>query len=163
VKQLSLTIIVTLCLFLTGCLGGETSVEIKNSDYQIKSPDNNWTLLKTKSLKADHAFQNLDTGSSFYLRSSCNIYKDASLKQLTFGLVRLFENPNILTSKKGKLAKRDTQMTTLTGKMDGVTVKAKLTLLKKNSCNFDFVFISLPKFFQKDLAAYEKFLHSFNL
>ena len=162
VKPLGI-IICAFCTLLTSCLGSETSVQTKNTSYHIQVPLAPWGPLSAEPLDADFAYQNTKTGSSFYVRSACNIYQDASLDQLTISLVRLFDHPKIIDSKPGTLAKRAAKTTTLTGEMDGVPVQVKITILKKNSCNFDFVYVSIPKFFQQDVTAYEKFVNSFNL
>lgn len=150
-------------LMLSSCLGGETSVVTKNTSYRVLMPKTPWTTLSVSRLDADYAFQNTKTGSAFYVRSACNLYKDASLNQLTTGLLRLFDSPAIIHQETGTLAKREAQRTVLTGKMDGASVKSKITILKKNACTFDFVFVSIPKFYAQDVTAYEDFLKSFQL
>lgn len=161
-KLQSIILSVYVVLFLS-CSAAEPPSRTKNVIYRIQPPKAPWESLSTDRLDADYAFQNPKTGSSFYIHSICNIYQDASLDQLTTGLVRLFDNPKIIESKTETLANRAAKISTLSGEMDGAPVSAKITVLKKNSCNFDFVYIGIPKFFRQDMSEYEKFVNSFNL
>ena len=108
--------ILTLCAALFwSCSGTEPPPRTKNVTYHIRVPGTPWEPLSTERLDADYAYQNSKTGSSFYIHSMCNIYQDASLDQLTTGLVRLFDNPKIIESKAGTLANRAVKISTISG------------------------------------------------
>lgn len=155
-----------LCLGLMGCMGASSPVKIqKNKNYTLYLPGPPWHRVpdaQTK-LDADHAFIKPSSGSTMYVRSECNLYKDASLNQLSMGLRRLFQDVSVLEKKEQQLAKRAALSTIFMGKLDGVKVKVNTVVLKKNSCYFDFVFVALPKSFVRDTPAFSKFVKTFSL
>lgn len=153
-------------LLFSSCFGGGGVIrDKKNTNYKIMTPRSPWRQIPSSAsrLDADHAYVNPKTGSSFYVRSVCDIYKDASLDQLTQSLVRIFGSKETVSSKVIPFSGRHAKQTVFLGDLDGVQVKVNATILKKHSCFFDFVFISIPKTYDKDRPAFEDFLNSFSL
>lgn len=147
-------------------MGGAATLETeKNTDYIVGLPIKPWEQMSLAESKmdADFAFNNPNTGSSFYLRSECHSFKDASLERLTGGLIRLFKNTDVLDQAELMFAKRAAKKTTFIGELDGVKVKVSVLVLKKHSCYFDFVFVALPKHYSQDISVYDKFIKTFKL
>jgi hypothetical protein len=152
-------------LLANGCVGGIKREAIKNKDYRIVAPGSPWSEMNLPPGKfdADLAYIHEHTGSALYLRSECHMYEDASLSQLVGGLMSLFKNIRDLKEEVVTFSGREAKSSEFIGELDGAEVKVAILVLKKNSCYFDFIFVSVPEYFNKDKSAYDRFLHSFKL
>jgi hypothetical protein len=110
---------------------------------------------------SDEAWQNKKTGSSISFHSVCDQANDPDLDSFTSSLILGIEELKIESSKKSQFNERESLETIAIGKVDGVQVKMKLLVFKRNRCSFDLSFISLPKYYETELPVFQKFLENF--
>lgn len=99
-------------------------------------------------------FQHKREKSSITIDSWCqSAADDASLETLSRQLYLAVDGFKLSEQEKMRLADRDALRTGGFGKMDGQDVFFSTTVLKMNSCIFDFIYVGFPP----NLASYEDF------
>ncbi len=140
----------------------------KSSTYQISGPDSPWNKLSVskdpstiESMKADLAYENPETGAIISINSLCRKYSETSLEDLTNNLVRGISNKEILKRQETLVDGAKALDTLFSGDMDNVNLHIRTVVLIKDSCTYDFIYVSIPKRDSGNGQAFEKFLASF--
>lgn len=141
----------------------------KNADYAVDTLTTPWVHIpvgadpdSTDSLKADIAYENPKTGSIISINSLCRKYTNSSLEESTTNLVRGINDRQTLRQEKIKVDGADALDSTFSGNVDNVEINIRTVVLIKNHCNFDFIYVVVPKHESavKD-QSFDKFLASF--
>lgn len=142
----------------------------KSMNYHVTPPLAPWHKLlvgddpnSIDALKADLAYENPETGAIISINSLCRKYSEHNLESLTNNLVRGIENRKILDRKIYKVAEADAMDTIFDGEVDSVAIRIRTVVLIKNSCSYDFIYVSLPKKDADSKGAFETFLASFRV
>jgi hypothetical protein len=141
----------------------------KSSDYKIAPPPSPWSKLAVgkdpnsmESMKADLAFENARTGGIISLNSLCRKYDDTSLEALTNSLVRGIGRRELHEQTETKIDGAKALDSTFTGEVDQVKLKIRTVVVFKDSCTFDFIYVSIPKRDHDGDKAFDAFLASFH-
>jgi hypothetical protein len=140
----------------------------KSQQYVVTPPATPWHKLATSedpnstdAMKADIAYENPESGAIISLNSICRKYSPASLDTLTSNLVRGIPERDTLQRKEIQLAGSPALDTLFSGLVDNVRLHIRTVVLVKNSCSYDFIYVSVPKREEKNGAAFDTFLASF--
>ncbi len=88
-------------------------------------------------------------------------FVDRPLDILASELASALTDLNTISTDRFMLDKRESYRQKVFGKMDGVPVKMDIVVIKKNSCNFDFVAVMPPKNSTKITKDFEQFFNGF--
>ncbi|MGE3261726.1 MAG: hypothetical protein AB7K68_08115 [Bacteriovoracia bacterium] len=140
----------------------------KSRDYTVTPPPSPWHKLataddpsSTDAMKADVAYENPDSGAIISLNSICRKYSPSSLEILTNNLVRGISNREVMKREEISLAGAPALDTTFSGLVDNVPLNIRTVVLIKNSCTYDFIYVTVPKREEKNGPAFDTFLASF--
>lgn len=141
----------------------------KSQQYTVSPPPNPWHKLATSedpnstdAMKADVAYENPESGAIISLNSICRKYSPTSLDTLTNNLVRGIPEREQLSQRSITIAGVPAQDTLFSGLIDNVRLNIRTVVLIKNSCSYDFIYVSVPKRDEKNGPAFENFLASFH-
>lgn len=112
---------------------------------------------------ADSAWQSEVTGNTISFISECGGANDPGLKQLEGESLSALGKLKIEDSLSATFSGRESLMTVATGEVDGVPVKTKLVIFKKNGCNYTLSYGGVEKKFAAELGYFDKFVQSFNV
>jgi hypothetical protein len=111
---------------------------------------------------ADHAWWNADWGSTIYSDSNCGShYEDGPLSSMADHILYGIEGRVVEEERPLQLDGREALLRSVDGAMDGVKVRVTVVVMKKNACNFDFVFIAKPEHFSDGLSDYMSVVDGF--
>ncbi len=140
----------------------------KSKDYDVTPPSAPWHKLEVGSdpnsvdaMKADHAYENPETGAIISVNSICRKYSGNSLETLTDSLVRGIADRELVERKEREMAGTKAMESLYTGSVDKVPLRIRTVVLTKNDCTFDFVYVAIPKRDVDQGAAFDSFLLSF--
>lgn len=140
----------------------------KSSEYKVAPPPAPWNKLAVgtdpnalDSMKADLAYENPETGAIISLNSLCRKYTDASLESLTSNLVRGIGKRELLDSKVITLDGAKALDSLYSGEVEKVPLRIRTVVLAKDSCTYDFIYVSIPKRESDSGRAFDQFLASF--
>lgn len=170
-KSLFLCLAAFLTLTLSGCaLLFPDRTAPKSVNYQISPPTNPWQKIMVgddpnsiDALKADLAYENPQSGAIISMNSLCRKYTDHNLESLTNNLIRGIDERKLLDRKQTKVVDSDALDSTFEGMVDNVRLKIRTVVLIKNSCSYDFIYVSVPQKEQNSHDAFEAFLASFRV
>ena len=95
------------------------------------------------------------------INSTCQGHKDAPLKVLSNDLLIGFEHKEFSSQKDIYLDKRAALQSRLVATLDGVPVELDLTVLKKDNCVYDFIYVAPRGRFKEYQMEYEEILATF--
>lgn len=140
----------------------------KSKDYIVSTPDSPWHKLATSddpnstdAMKADMAYENPETGAIISLNSICRKYSPSSLDVLTNNLVRGIGNREVVKRSEIKLADAPALDTVFSGLVDNVHLNIRTVVMVKNSCSYDFIYVTVPERDARNAGAFDRFLASF--
>jgi len=117
--------------------------------YRIGKLPVSWKTFKIE--QCDLSFYHTRSSSAILINSTCrDDYEDVALKTLTQHVFYGFTKRTKTLQKEMIISRRAALYTEMDAKLDGVTVKAALFILKKNACIYDFVYAARPKHFTKE-------------
>jgi len=122
--------------------------------YVIAAPGGAWTPAEGGS--ADHAWYQPDLSAVIYANANCGKrYEDGVLSDLlshlTFGIAHGDPTEEKPLTIDGRAALQRTWM----GQLDGVTVAIAATVVKKDTCLYDLLYIAPPSEFDRGIEDYE--------
>lgn len=140
----------------------------KSRDYTVQTPPSPWHKLATAddpgsidAMKADLAFENPESGAIISLNSICRKYSPSSLEVLTNNLVRGISNREIQKRDEIEIAGAPALDTQFSGLVDGVPLNIRTVVMVRNSCSYDFIYVTVPEKELKNGSAFDSFLASF--
>lgn len=157
-----LTIFGALAIFvLAGCVtvnvGPGDDTKAKNVTFSQPLPP----YVENGSKDADKAWQSSVNGNTISYHSACREASDPSLVAMQSNTLRGLENLKVLDEKRYDYNGREALDTLATGTVDGVLVKIRLVVFKKNGCNFDISYVALAKHYATDEKVFDKFISGF--
>ncbi|MFN8369463.1 MAG: hypothetical protein U0T83_02430 [Bacteriovoracaceae bacterium] len=146
-------------IFVTLVSCSSAPVDPKSTNYKLNFESHDWEKISAE--KSDYAFSKSKTNSIMMINSSCLKYKDVPLVNLQDSLLTGIDDLTIIEQEKINWAGRDAISLRAKGKIDGVTVNLMVRILKRDTCNYDFILIQ-PKeeLLRKDSEDFLKMLES---
>jgi len=128
--------------------------------YALGKPGKGWSRVSPGG--ADKAWFNDDLAATIYFDSNCKARfedktLDALITHLTFGMAQ----GEPLKEQTMELDGREALMRVYGGEIDGVSVQIAATVMKKNSCIYDGLYISSPRSFDAGLSSFEQVISGF--
>ena len=151
----------TLSVILFGCVSVnlDSGVTKKAEKIELTEPTLNFVKIKNKTV--DQAWQNVKNGNTIAYLSECNSKSDPTLKTLQDENLSALTNIEIIDSKELTFNDREALLTTANGLVDGVGIRIRLLIFKKNGCNYTVSFVGRKKFFLADEMSFSKFIEGF--
>ena len=95
------------------------------------------------------------------VNSTCQGHKDAPLKILTQDLLLGFEHRQLLGRRELQIDRRAAMRSHFRAELDGVPVELDLTVLKKDGCVYDFIYVAPQGRLLERQRDYESLLRTF--
>jgi hypothetical protein len=155
------------CLGLSGCprKGLHRWIFHKyngSMQYSIGTLGREWR--KVKVTENDIAFYNTIYSAIIQINSTCRKdYEDVSLPILRDHLLYGLTDRKIVEKQQRMLDRRAALLTRIKAKLDGVAVEASVMIMKKNSCIYDFAYISRPRHFGRGIGDFYRVIHGFKV
>lgn len=153
----------TVTLFTAaGCSGRYRSgvYESRYTRYVIDEPAGSWSRIRRTGVNV--AFGH-PSGAGIYVDDSCRRYDDAPLHVLANHLFFGFTQVEVESTEDMEIDGRAAYRRVVRGRMDGVPVRVAATVMKKDDCVYDFVYVAAPGAFESGLAEYERVVRSFRV
>lgn len=110
---------------------------------------------------ADVAWLSGKTGNTISFLSECESPADASMKQIQNESLSVLSNLKVESDEEVAYNGRQALVTVASGKVDGVPVKMKLVIFKKNNCNYTLSYAGVEKNFAPELPEFSRFMQNF--
>lgn len=158
-----LHLVCLLALFATACVSVElpSTKSRKSTDMVFNTPAAPFEELKSES--ADKVWLSTKTGNTISFLSECENMADPSLKQLENDSLSALGNPQIESTSPMSYNGREAVQTTATGSVDGVAIKLKLLVFKKNNCSYTLSYAGVAKNFSSELKRFDDFVKDFKV
>lgn len=114
-----------------------------------------------KAENADQAWQSEKTGNTIAFLSECQMQSDIDLKTIESDSLTALTQIKILSSFSGQFNNRESIDTLAEGQVDGVPVRLRLTVFKKNGCNYTLSYVGRKNFLDKEESEFIRFKESF--
>ena len=153
-------LIFLILIFLASCASLDINVENKKSEnYQIGKLPDYWEPIKDT--LADTSYWSKKTGATILINSLCEKYGSASLFVLTQNILRGIDDLNTEVEEEIMLVERKALHTVATGKIDGVSIKTNIYVMRKDYCIYDFTYQVQAESYSKDVKDFEDLVKSF--
>lgn len=154
-------------LFLVFCwpLISCVSVQLPSSSgrkaerVEFQAPSSPFQAFKAEG--ADQAWVSERTGNTISYLSDCFSKIDPHIDQLLAESLNTLSKLKILEQSSPSYNGREARRATAEGELDGVPIRVRLLVLKKNDCNYTLSYTALPKNFEQEEKAFELFLERF--
>lgn len=110
---------------------------------------------------ADKAWLSKITGNTISYISDCLKNSDPSLEQMMNDSLSVLDNLKVLDQQSKPFNSRSSFFFVAEGSVDGIAVKMKVIVFKKNNCNYTLTYAGVKKNFDGELGYFEKFQSSF--
>ena len=153
--------VLAVAALLGGCHGGlRDGVFAKEGvRYEIGQPYGQWRQVGLAG--NDLAFVANDSGHSIAVNSTCRDFGDPPLEVLINHLLIGFTDRVQVSQTPGVLDGRSCLTAHYTAKLDGVPVELLLVVMKKDTCVYDFTYVSPSGRFDEKRAAFDQLLSHF--
>jgi hypothetical protein len=127
--------------------------------FKVGLPGSDWTSHREQGTQV--AWRNKSMPIMMQVRSQCQEHGDSDLESLTDHLRIDWTGWTVLEERLIELVDRDALRSTVEGKLDGVSMKAELIVIKKDGCIFDLDYFAPTRYFDAGLPAFEKVVEGF--
>lgn len=127
-------------------------------DLQVSAPPSPFQEIKATDV--DQAWQNPKNGNSIAYSSDC-YGADPSLISIQQTVLQGLSDSSVDSEQKTTFNSREAIDTQAAGTVDGVKVKIRFLVFKKNNCNFTLNYFAVAKHFETDLPVFQTFLNKF--
>lgn len=110
----------------------------------------------------DVAYVSKDSPHSLAVNSTCQSHGDPSLEVLTDHLMMGFTDKERVHQERRMLDGRESLRSRYKARLDGVPVEMELVVLKKDSCVYDFTYLSPPGRLEEKRDSFERVLKEFH-
>lgn len=152
---------VTYLFIFTACvsvkLGNEDVAKSKKIDFT--PPSQPFTDVSLKN--ADRSWQNPSTGTTLSYLSICNDTSDPSVESIRDTTLHGLENSKIEKEELIPYNAREALKSDISGQLDGVKVRVKLLIFKKNFCNYTISMVAIQNKMSTDSEVFENFIKGF--
>ena len=125
----------------------------------LNPPKNNFKEIKNSTV--DQAWQNSKNGNTIAYLSECFVKADIPLKTIEEENLEAMTNIEVVEDQDTTYNDREALFSTVNGKVDGVDVRLRLILFKKNSCTYTLSYVGRTKYFLVDENAFKTFVEDF--
>lgn len=149
----------------SACLAGCVSVQLpqmegkRAQEVQYSAPSAPFSILESGA--ADKAWLSGQTGNTISYLSDCAAKVDPELDQILDDTAQILESPAITERSSLQFNGRAARAALVDGKMDGVPVRLKLLVFKKNDCSYTISYTAKPSTFAAEITAFERFVTEF--
>ena len=161
--KLGIALVTAGYLFAAGCVSIDNPLAApipkKATDLFFTVPAHEFKEIKNNTV--DRAWQDTKNGNTIAYLSECNAKTESSLKGMEAENLAALTNVEITDSKEYIFNEREALMTTVNGQVDGVDIKLRLVIFKKNGCNFTLSFVGRKKFFGQGEKIFKSFVEDF--
>lgn len=130
-------------------------------NYSLESPTQDFE--KRSKENFDRYWINPQNGNAISLQTSCNKSLDPSLDNLLQKNLKGINDIKEIEREEIHYNEREALSTLHIGEVDGVPVKIKTIVFKKNHCNYSLNYFGVKGSFQKDLSTFERFIKNFRV
>ena len=156
-----------IALILGLCVSGCVSVDTilapappkKAEGLNYSEPAFDFKTIKNNTV--DHAWQDSKNGNTIAFLSECNAKTDPSLKEMENENLAAMTNVEITENRDTTFNEREALFSTVNGQVDGVEVRMRLVLFKKDNCNYTLSYVGRKKHFAKDEKIFNDFVEGF--
>jgi hypothetical protein len=113
------------------------------------------------SANADVAWLSSKTGNTISFLSECESPADPSMKQIQNESLSVLNNLKVESDDEVPYNGRQALVSVATGHVDGVPIKMKLVIFKKNNCNYTLSYAGVEKNFSPELPEFNRFMQNF--
>jgi hypothetical protein len=149
--------------FGSGCVSvklAPPSAPEKAQDVHYKDPA---APFKSSNSKAsDRMWISAKTASTISYFTSCSP-SEPPLKNIRAAAFSSLENLDITKEEKIQFNGRETLKSDIEGKMEGVPVKVRFLVFKKNSCSYHLSYVALKENFEKEIDQFNNFVKNFKV
>lgn len=148
-------------LLFAGCVSVSlnTGKAKKAEGLVFTAPKDPFRSLKAEN--ADQAWQSEKTGNTIAFLSECQLPSDVDLRTIESDSLTALSQIKIISSYTGNYNNRESLDTLAEGQVDGVPVQLRLTVFKKNGCNYTLSYVGTKNSFEKELKEFEALKESF--
>lgn len=150
---------------LISALSGCVSVSLPSMDgkraqeVRFTAPSSPFKSLKTDS--GDGAWISTRTGNTISYVSDCAAKIDPELDQILDDSAQILEKPEVSNRASLNYNGRAAKTALVNGSLDGIPVRLKLLVFKKNDCSYTLSYTAKPSTFDTEAASFEAFLSDF--
>ncbi|MCK6502885.1 hypothetical protein L6R53_05730 [Myxococcota bacterium] len=146
-------------LALPACAGGRHARRLEGR-FELGQPGDTWTRVKPGG--ADQAWYHGGLSASIYADSNCATrFDDRPLDKLAQAAVYGVATSAPLRTEDRTIDGRDGHLRVVDGRIDGVTVRIGVAVLKKDECVYDLVYMAPPTTFDTGWDAFEQVIGGF--
>jgi len=127
--------------------------------YRITVPGEGWERIDVEEGQVAFVFPSL--GATLSSHAECN-NTGAPLRALTTHVLIGMAERKVVSEAKETLAGREALRTRLTAQIDGVAQEFEIVVVKKDGCNFDFIYSAPPERFAARLQDFQRFVAGFD-
>lgn len=149
-----------LLLSCTGCVSvnlGSGKVS-KNTNINFQAPSQGFREISNPS--ADQAWQNSETGNTISFMTECPA-PDSSLESMTDEFTSVLKSKQVKEKKEDFFNGRESLQTWAEGKLDGIPMKIRSLVFKKNGCSYLLTYVGRARVFEKNHEAFTEFISKF--
>lgn len=159
-----LSLIATLVFFnVAGCV----SVKLAPSSPPEKARDAHYKdpaapFKSSNSAASDRMWISTKTASTISYFTSCSP-SEPPLKNIRAAAFSSLENIEVTHEEPIRINDREGLKSDIEGKMEGVPVKVRFIVFKKNSCSYHLSYVALKENFEKELDQFSNFVKNFKV
>lgn len=135
--------------------------ESKFTSYEIGKLSDNWNEIEIEG--GDLAFWNGNVRATITVNSTCNQKGNYSLKALSEPLVIGIADKRMVERSELSIDGEKALQSVYLGKLDNVSIKLSVVVLKKGSCVYDLTYASSPDNFDLGVADFKGFVLQFKV
>ena len=162
-KLLALPVVLIFGLGLSSCVSVDTilapSPPKKAEGLNFNEPSFDFKSIKNNTV--DRAWQDSKNGNTIAFLSECNAKTDPSLKEMENENLAAMTNVNITENRDTTYNEREALFSSVNGQVDGVEVRMRLVLFKKDNCNYTLSYVGRKKHFPSDEKIFNDFVEGF--
>lgn len=150
-------------LQLMGCVSVNISQpkSSKASNIVAESPSQPFAVLETP--YADRAWRSTKTGNTIAYLSECNPKTDVPLRTLERESSQILSDARIISRDDKVFDGREASESFVEGNIDGIKVKMKNFIFKKESCSFTLSYMGRAEDFASETQSFETFKKGFSV
>lgn len=147
----------------TGCVSvklAPSSPPEKARDVHYKDPAA--PFKSSNSAASDRMWISTKTASTISYFTSCSP-SEPPLKNIRAAAFSSLENVEVTKEEHTQINDREGLKSDIEGKMEGVPVKIRFLVFKKNSCSYHLSYVALNENFEKELDQFNNFVKNFKV
>lgn len=149
-----------LCAALAGCVSVNIGPKKPGRAENVRASAPGGAFAAVKDTAADQAWQSAKTGNTISYLSECP-EPPMSLENLTAESLAVLRDREVLAQETKFFNARAALDTLATGTLDGIAMKTRALVFKRNGCSYLITYTARQTHFDEEEAFYRRFLESF--